>query len=857
MIIQSGCSSSKGGGVVASASAASSTSSSFLAAASSSSSVPVLLNDNNCVDGSGMSGSLSVSGSGLMRGCDSPQSRVSVHSQGSVASASGSSTTSGGSNSSSHCQGAGSSSIISQTSSSSIILDAPQSQFDESCISSSSLTPNINNTSSLLINHSLIDHSNASSLLLPLSVPDMVRKQIPCLLIDVGWCLQEAEILALWLDRLGRSEYLSVFLTQGYDLATIARITPEDLIALGITQPAHRKQLIAEIHTWNITDSWPFALPSGDLGEWLALIGLPEYLELFESQGYYSMDEVQKLNWEDFEDIGIKKLGHLKRLGLAIKKMLDYRLGRLNMLEHANMITVAPYGSRMGAQVKSPPPPPPPSSTGRVSSPAGDGMRYHAPPPPPAPSSSSISTFHYDNNNSNYMLSDQDNSSSHMNEGSSLPYAHHYATWTRSGRCASAVVSTGVAERGEEGCAVSCSGAPSSACKSTFSSCQTANKVDKHQQNASYLRQHDAHTTIPSSSTTPNMIRNCNTQNKPTVQVYPHHRPNAAPSSKQYEKHQQDEDSNGGDETVVLDDHGLAQLGVYTKTEKKKSASNLNHHNLYGDHHDDNYMELVDEPKKYIRLNLYSPARILSDEAYPGSLTTDVNGSGMKRHSAGCFVNESGATDRIQQMQKHSVAKEQEQVTAVESSSSLIDNPTATTTSSTTTSDSEDYPPPPAPLACEGSIRLLRSAFRTSSPASTVAPASSCCTAGTATNVNGRTTPMVGVTMTSNCASNECVLPFANDNCGTIRSSSRSANCTCNIDNNTTTASSLKDYQKTAACGLGSEAISGTQRRPTTIANHHQNSLFTAATGAMSNQVVVPLDHNNSSSVIPTDISKW
>lgn len=55
--------------------------------------------------------------------------------------------------------------------------------------------------------------------------------------------------------------------------------------------------------------------------EWLSLIGLPEYVELFESQGYYSMSEVQKLTWEDFEDIGIKKLGHLKRLGLAIKKM--------------------------------------------------------------------------------------------------------------------------------------------------------------------------------------------------------------------------------------------------------------------------------------------------------------------------------------------------------------------------------------------------------------------------------------------------------------------------------------------------------------------------------------------------------
>jgi hypothetical protein len=48
----------------------------------------------------------------------------------------------------------------------------------------------------------------------------------PSLIEDM---LQEAEILALWLQELRMNEYLSLFLTQGYDLASIARITPEDL----------------------------------------------------------------------------------------------------------------------------------------------------------------------------------------------------------------------------------------------------------------------------------------------------------------------------------------------------------------------------------------------------------------------------------------------------------------------------------------------------------------------------------------------------------------------------------------------------------------------------------------------------
>lgn len=54
---------------------------------------------------------------------------------------------------------------------------------------------------------------------------------------------------------------------------------------------------------------------------------------MFDSQGYDSVQEVMKLSWEDFEDIGVKRLGHLKRLGLAIKKLKDYRRSMNNPSE--------------------------------------------------------------------------------------------------------------------------------------------------------------------------------------------------------------------------------------------------------------------------------------------------------------------------------------------------------------------------------------------------------------------------------------------------------------------------------------------------------------------------------------------
>ncbi|VDN41752.1 unnamed protein product [Gongylonema pulchrum] len=142
-----------------------------------------------------------------------------------------------------------------------------------------------------------------------LSVSDMICKGIP-----------DAEILAIWLDRLGHPEYLAAFLTQGYDLSTVARITPEDLIALGITQPTHRKLLISEIHRWHITDAWPTVVSSGELRFSRTSLFLDTQFVVHFAL-FNEFAEVQNLTWEDFEDIGIKKLGHLKRLGLAIKKM--------------------------------------------------------------------------------------------------------------------------------------------------------------------------------------------------------------------------------------------------------------------------------------------------------------------------------------------------------------------------------------------------------------------------------------------------------------------------------------------------------------------------------------------------------
>lgn len=72
---------------------------------------------------------------------------------------------------------------------------------------------------------------------------------------------QDQEVLAAWLHGLHYEEYLSLFVNAGYDLATVARMTPEDLTAIGITKPGHRKRLTLEIHRLNIPDQWPDKKP--------------------------------------------------------------------------------------------------------------------------------------------------------------------------------------------------------------------------------------------------------------------------------------------------------------------------------------------------------------------------------------------------------------------------------------------------------------------------------------------------------------------------------------------------------------------------------------------------------------------
>ncbi|RZC42548.1 caskin-1 [Asbolus verrucosus] len=138
---------------------------------------------------------------------------------------------------------------------------------------------------------------------------------------------QDQEIIHAWLVDLQYDEYFPLFVGAGYDLPTIGRMTPEDLTAIGIKKPNHRKRLKAEIAQLNLPDNLPEFIP-GSLEEWLQLLRLEEYLPAFLDQGYQTVDDVTQLTWEDLEEFGIVKLGHQKKIMLAIKRVKDIRAGK-------------------------------------------------------------------------------------------------------------------------------------------------------------------------------------------------------------------------------------------------------------------------------------------------------------------------------------------------------------------------------------------------------------------------------------------------------------------------------------------------------------------------------------------------
>ncbi|XP_058417580.1 caskin-2 isoform X2 [Diceros bicornis minor] len=137
---------------------------------------------------------------------------------------------------------------------------------------------------------------------------------------------KDAQAIHNWLSEFQLEGYTTHFLQAGYDVPTISRMTPEDLTAIGVTKPGHRKKIASEIAQLSIAEWLPNYIPA-DLLEWLCALGLPQYHKHLVSSGYDSMGLVADLTWEELQEIGVNKLGHQKKLMLGVKRLAELRRG--------------------------------------------------------------------------------------------------------------------------------------------------------------------------------------------------------------------------------------------------------------------------------------------------------------------------------------------------------------------------------------------------------------------------------------------------------------------------------------------------------------------------------------------------
>ncbi|KAB1251904.1 Caskin-1 [Camelus dromedarius] len=168
---------------------------------------------------------------------------------------------------------------------------------------------------------------------------------------------KSTEAVSQWLATFQLQLYAPNFISAGYDLPTISRMTPEDLTAIGVTKPGHRKKITAEISGLSIPDWLPEHKPA-NLAVWLSMIGLAQYYKVLVDNGYENIDFITDITWEDLQEIGITKLGHQKKLMLAVRKLAELQKAEYAKYEGGPLRRKVPQSLEVMA-IESPPPPEP------------------------------------------------------------------------------------------------------------------------------------------------------------------------------------------------------------------------------------------------------------------------------------------------------------------------------------------------------------------------------------------------------------------------------------------------------------------------------------------------------------------
>ncbi|XP_060028579.1 caskin-1 isoform X5 [Erinaceus europaeus] len=95
-----------------------------------------------------------------------------------------------------------------------------------------------------------------------------------------------------------------------------------------------------------------------NLAVWLSMIGLAQYYKVLVDNGYENVDFITDITWEDLQEIGITKLGHQKKLMLAVRKLAELQKAEYAKYDGGPLRRKAPQSLEVMA-IESPPPPEP------------------------------------------------------------------------------------------------------------------------------------------------------------------------------------------------------------------------------------------------------------------------------------------------------------------------------------------------------------------------------------------------------------------------------------------------------------------------------------------------------------------
>uniref|UniRef100_A0A8C6Y3H3 CASK interacting protein 1 n=1 Tax=Naja naja TaxID=35670 RepID=A0A8C6Y3H3_NAJNA len=92
-----------------------------------------------------------------------------------------------------------------------------------------------------------------------------------------------------------------------------------------------------------------------NLALWLSMIGLAQYYKVLVENGYENIDFITDITWEDLQEIGIIKLGHQKKLMLAVKKLAEIQKAEYIKYESGTLKKKGAPQSQDTMAIESPP----------------------------------------------------------------------------------------------------------------------------------------------------------------------------------------------------------------------------------------------------------------------------------------------------------------------------------------------------------------------------------------------------------------------------------------------------------------------------------------------------------------------